>query len=119
MRLKAQSDQVIASEIGKCIQAIRLKKNMSLENIAKSSGISRQTLHLLLNHGKGTVPNLIAVLRSIDELERLTSLLVDVLPSPIQVIRMEGKERQRATGCRTMPEAKSSGADANKKILDW
>jgi len=58
--------------------------------------MSRQTLHLLLSQGKGTLINLIAVLRAISEFERLSSLLEDVRPSPLQIMRMEGKKRRRA-----------------------
>ncbi|PTU00415.1 transcriptional regulator [Pseudomonas sp. HMWF031] len=118
MRIKAQTDQAIAKEIGQRIQTIRLKKNMSLEDIAKYAGISRQTLHLLLNQGKGTLPNLIAVLRSLNELERLSSLLEEVLPSPLQIIRMEGKKRQRASGRRLTSDEKSI-VPTPKRISDW
>lgn len=119
MRIKAQTDQAIAKEVGTRIQAIRLKKNMSLEDIAKSAGISRQTLHLLLNHGKGTLTNLITVLRSINELERLSSLLEEVLPSPLQIIRMEGKKRQRASGRRANSNELPTATSASKRASDW
>ncbi|MCU1762825.1 helix-turn-helix transcriptional regulator [Pseudomonas sp. 14P_8.1_Bac3] len=116
MRIRAQTDQTIAKDIGRRIQAIRLKKNISLEDMAKSAGISRQTLHLLLNHGKGTFANLIAILRSINELERLSSLVEEVLPSPLQVIRMEGKKRQRASGRRASTDELST---ETKRVSDW
>ncbi|WP_256735632.1 hypothetical protein [Pseudomonas sp. dw_612] len=89
---------------------------MSLEDIAKSAGISRQTLHLLLNHGKGTLTNLITVLRSINELERLSSLLEEVLPSPLQIIRMEGKKRQRASGRRANSDELSTATSVQKGL---
>jgi len=92
---------------------------MSLEDIAKSAGISRQTLHLLLNHGKGTITNLITVLRSINELERLSSLLEEVLPSPLQIIRMEGKKRQRASGRRANSDELSTATSVSKGASDW
>lgn len=100
MRFRTQSDQTITAAIGARIQALRLKKNISLETVADNAGISRQTLHLLLNQGKGTLVNVIAVLRAVGELERLSSLLEEVRPSPLQIIRMEGKKRQRASGRR-------------------
>ncbi len=75
MRLRVLSDQVLASTVGARLQTLRLKKNISLEAVAENAAISRQTLHLLLNQGKGTLINLVAVLRAIGELERLSSLL--------------------------------------------
>ncbi|WP_235431904.1 hypothetical protein [Pseudomonas putida] len=53
---------------------------MSLEDVAKKSRVSRQTLHALLNQGKVTLINLVAVLRAVCELERLSSLLEEVRP---------------------------------------
>ena len=63
--------------------------------------------------------NLIAVLRALGELERLSSLLEDVRPSPIQIIRMEGEKRQRASGRRSAQgESKEAGSSAGKHS-DW
>lgn len=101
MRPRAQSDQVIAAIVGARLQTLRLKKNISLDAVAENAAISRQTLHVLLNQGKGTLINLIAVLRALGELERLSSLLEEIRPSPLQIIQMEGKKRQRATGRRS------------------
>ncbi|WDH52763.1 MULTISPECIES: helix-turn-helix transcriptional regulator [Pseudomonas] len=119
MRLQANTDQVIAQTIGERIQALRLKRNISLEEVAKNAAISRQTLNLLLNHGKGTVANLISVLRTIDALERLSSLVEEVRPSPLQVIRMEGKRRQRASGRRLAADGKKLNSLISKKDTDW
>lgn len=118
MRLKAQSDQVIAKTIGERIQVLRLKMNLSLEDIAKDADVSRQTLHLLLNHGKGTLLNLIAVLRAVGELERLSSLIEEVRPSPLQIIRMEGKKRKRASGRRVI-SAEPVVVPGPKEGKDW
>jgi putative transcriptional regulator len=118
MKFARHTDQAISKEAGARIQAIRLKKNMSLEDIAKDAGISRQTLHLLLNHGKGTVVNLIAVLRAVKELERLSSLLEEIRPSPLQIVLMEGRKRQRATGSRKASDNKDSDVSRSKN-RDW
>jgi len=75
MRLSIQSDQVLAATVGAHLQTLQLKRNISLETVAENAAISRQTLHLMLNQGKGTLINLIAVLRALGELECLSSLL--------------------------------------------
>ncbi|MEA1844750.1 hypothetical protein [Agrobacterium tumefaciens] len=119
MRLRAQTDQVLAVTVGARIQALRLRKNISLETVAENAAISRQTLHLLLSQGKGTLINLIAVLRVIGELERLSSLVDEVRPSPLQIIQMEGKKRRRASGRRVVSgDAESSGSSKGKNV-DW
>jgi putative transcriptional regulator len=119
MRLRAQTDQVLAITVGARIQALRLRKNISLETVAENAAISRQTLHLLLSQGKGTLINLIAVLRAMGELERLNSLVEEVRPSPIQVIRMEGKKRRRATGRRGASDDAEAARSSKNKSSDW
>lgn len=119
MRLRAQSDQALAAAVGERIQSLRLRSNISLETVAKNAAISRQTLHLLVSQGKGTLINLIAVLRAIGELERLSSLVEDVRPSPIQILRMEGKKRQRASGRRSSSNEAAASRSRESKSGDW
>ncbi|MNE49544.1 hypothetical protein D3C80_1440710 [compost metagenome] len=73
---------------------------------------------MLLNQGKGTLINLIAVLRALGELERLSSLLEEVQPSPLQILRMEGKKRRRASGSRIAFEAEAVHSSKNQSV-DW
>jgi putative transcriptional regulator len=119
MRFRIQTDQILASTIGELLQTLRLKNNISLESVAENAAISRQTLHLLLNQGKGTLINLIAVLRALGELERLSSLLEDVRPSPLQIIQMEGKKRRRASGRRSASDKAGTGRSSKKPSSDW
>jgi putative transcriptional regulator len=117
MRLQAQTDQVLAMTVGARLQELRLKKNISQETLAENAAISRQTLHLLLTQGKGTLSNLIAVLRAAGELERLSSLVEAVLPSPLQIVRMEGKKRQRASGRRGTTDCAESARYKKKAAI--
>lgn len=119
MRLRVQSDQVLGATIGAHLQTLRLKRNISLETVAENEAISRQTLHLLLNQVKGTLINLIAVLRALGELERLSSLLEDVMPSPLQIVRMEGKKRRRASGRRGASDDAGAARSSKKPSSDW
>jgi putative transcriptional regulator len=119
MRLHVQTDQVLASTVGGRLQTLRLKRNISLETVAENAAISRQTLHLLLNQGKGTLINLIAVMRALGELERLSSLLEEVRPSPLQIIQMEGKKRRRASGRRGVSNQAESTDSSKGKNNDW
>jgi transcriptional regulator with XRE-family HTH domain len=122
------TDDAIASAIGARLQELRLKKNLSQEQVAEEAGISRQTLINLL-HGKGTMVNLVAVLRAIGELERVTSLIQPVRPSPLQVIKMAGTQRVRATGARSGQQSGKVSAGSkvissprvgvHKKGVDW
>ncbi|MHC8365740.1 helix-turn-helix transcriptional regulator [Pseudomonas sp. ZT5P21] len=124
MRLQAMTDDAIAAAIGARIQELRLKKNLSQEQVAVEAGISRQTLINLLK-GKGTLVNLVAVLRAIGELDRATSLVQAVPPSPLQVIKMAGSHRVRATGSRAVGKTSAGSGKVPvpggkiKKEVEW
>ncbi|MFB3302453.1 helix-turn-helix domain-containing protein [Pseudomonas sp. AMR01] len=120
------SEEAIAQAIGSRLEALRVKKNINQETVAEEAGISRTTLRQLMA-GKGTLLNLISVLRVIGELDRLSSLVEEVRSSPIQMAKMAGKKRQRAYTLRKnlSPDASVTGQkkliapDAAKKDTRW
>lgn len=126
MRMTTMSEQAIAQAIGSRVEALRVKKNINQETVAEEAGISRTTLRQLMA-GKGTLLNLIAVLRVIGELDRLSSLVEEVRSSPIQMAKMAGKKRQRAYTTRkdlsettSVPgQKKRLVPDAVKKDTRW
>lgn len=104
MKATSMTDDAIAREIGQRIEAIRLKLNIGQDIVAHEAGISRET-YRKLTAGKGTLVNVIAVLRVLGELERLASLIEEVRSSPLQLAKMQGKQRQRATVTRATQAA--------------
>lgn len=126
MRMTTMSEQAIAQAIGSRLETLRVKKNINQETVAEEAGISRTTLRQLMA-GKGTLLNLISVLRVIGELDRLSSLVEEVRSSPIQMAKMAGKKRQRAYTTHKNPSAEASvtgkkkliAPDAIKKDTGW
>lgn len=108
MKAISMTDDAIANEIGQRIEAIRLKRNIGQDIVAHEAGISRET-YRKLTAGKGTLVNVIAVLRVLGELDRLASLIEDVRTSPVQLAKMQGKQRMRATVTRATPPAPEHG----------
>lgn len=95
MRAESMTDEAIAGEIGQRIEAIRLKRNLGQDIVAQEAGISRET-YRKITAGKGTLVNVIAVLRVLGELGRLATLIEEVRSSPLQLAKMQGKRRLRA-----------------------
>jgi putative transcriptional regulator len=116
MRMTTMSEQAIAEVIGSRLEALRVKKNINQQTVAEEAGISRTTLRQLMA-GKGTLLNLIAVLRVIGELDRLSSLVEEVRSSPIQMAKMAGKKRQRAYTLRKSPSADALVTGQKKLIV--
>ncbi|WP_240164828.1 helix-turn-helix domain-containing protein [Pseudomonas lactis] len=116
MRMTTMSEQAIAQTIGSRVEALRVKKNINQETVAEEAGISRTTLRQLMA-GKGTLLNLIAVLRVIGELDRLSSLVEEVRSSPIQMAKMAGKKRQRAYTTRKDSSETTSVPGQKKRLV--
>lgn len=110
------SDIAIGEAIGQRLQQLRLHRNMSFSELSAETGVSRQTLHSLLNEGRGSLGTVVAVLRALGELERLASLVEEIPLSPIQLLRLQGVPRKRATGTRK-PEHQH--LKPPPKDLDW
>jgi len=112
------SDDAIGETIGRRLQELRLGRNMSLAELSKETGVSRQTLHSLLNQGKGTLATVIAVMRALGDIEILAPLMAEIPLSPIQLLKLKGQQRKRATGVRK-PIQDRHPSPRSSKDLDW
>jgi hypothetical protein len=72
--------------------------------LARRAGVSRRVV-LDLEAGKGCGLNsFIEILRSLRKLDQLDAFLPDPGISPLQLAKLRGRERQRATGRRAKEE---------------
>lgn len=94
------SDEQIQKIIGTRLRRKRLNSNMSQDELATLSGVSRRTITNLEGGKGGSLLTLIAVLRGLNLLDNLAHFIPDVGISPAQIARLRGKERRRATGSR-------------------
>ena len=94
------SDKAVLEELGRRVQAQRLNLNMAQADMARKAGVSRRALQNL-EGGRGcTLALLIRVLRVMGKLEQFGAVLPEPGPSPLQLARLKGRERQRASGRR-------------------
>ncbi|WP_184999494.1 MULTISPECIES: helix-turn-helix transcriptional regulator [unclassified Enterobacter] len=93
------SNEAIAEEIGDRIENLRLKHNVGQAQLAEAAGISRETYRSLAK-GRGTLVNVIAVLRALGEMERLSSMVEDIPVSPLLLAELGKNQRVRASGGR-------------------
>ena len=112
MNFSAMTDQAIAAEIGRRIEQIRLERNMTQQELADAVGLSRVSYRKLAA-GEGKFVNIIAVLRALDQLDRVENFVPDTVFSPMEQLKMQGKKRQRATGARGKSSRETNGE------LDW
>lgn len=107
MRLTAMSNETVAEEIGDRIENLRLKHNVGQAQLAEAAGISRET-YRSLSKGRGTLVNIIAVLRALGEMERLNSLVEEIPVSPLLLAELGQNQRVRASGGRKNVAAETS-----------
>lgn len=95
------SDHAIAEEIGERLRAFRLLKNLTQDQVAKASLLSLNTIKTLEGGKGGKLSAFIAVLRSLEILDGFDHLLPpDQMVSPLQLAKLQGNKRRRASGKR-------------------
>jgi transcriptional regulator with XRE-family HTH domain len=96
MDLYACTDKVIEEEIGERIKSLRLRKNITQNELAKATALSLNVIKSL-ESGRGKISTLIAVLRELKSLDQLNNFIPEISISPLQLARMHGKQKERAS----------------------
>lgn len=100
MSITEMSDRAAMALIGERIQKERLNQNLTQHELAVRAGIGARTVRSLEAGQKSTVETLIRALRALGRLATLDAFLPEPGPSPLQLAKLQGRERQRATGRR-------------------
>jgi transcriptional regulator with XRE-family HTH domain len=99
------SDKAIAHELGARIKALRLRRNITQQELAEATTLSLNTIKSL-ESGSGKLASVIAVLRELGALDAIDNFIPEPSISPLQLARMQGRQRERATGKRRKPKSK-------------
>lgn len=109
MSVDGWSDAAILREVGSRLRTERLNRNLTAEQVAERAGVSEPTLYRLERGGNSSLQTLIRILRALGLVGRIEALVPDTPVSPIQLARLQGKERQRASGSRDSSDDRSEG----------
>ena len=87
----------IAEQLGERLKQARLNADLTQAELASGTGLNRRTI---LNAEKGSVQlkNLVAILVSLGMVKQINMFLPVQEISPLQLAKLEGKKRQRASG---------------------
>ena len=84
-------------EIGERVRRQRLNRNISQKELAEKAGMGLNSI-ARLEDGKGsTLANLVRVLNAMDVLQGLEAFLPIPEISPIQLAKLQGKVRRKAS----------------------
>lgn len=97
MKISPQAtDDAVLAELGSRLERVRLDRNLTQEQLAGEAGVSRQTLGRIEAGGPAKLPALVRVLRALGMLDALDAAIPEPLPSPIDQLRHQGRQRRRA-----------------------
>jgi len=97
MKIYGMSDRAIVKEMGRRVKRTRLERNLTQKEIADLAGISRPTVSDLERGKLFGILTLLQVLRALNALDAVDAFLPDPGISPLQLAKMRGRERQRAS----------------------
>jgi len=93
---KFLSDDAILEALGVRIARRRLSRQMTQAALAEEAGLSKRTVERIEGGGTSQLLSLIRVLRVLDLLNGLDLLVPDTGPRPMDLLKLKGKQRQRA-----------------------
>jgi len=106
MPLNEISPAAIAEDLGNRLKQARLNANMTQVEVAELAGVTRKSV-LNAEKGKTQLEVLIAIMIALKLTQQLNNFLPVVAISPIQLAKLQGQKRQRASRQRTTAEPES------------
>jgi putative transcriptional regulator len=106
----SMTDKAILAELGERFRELRLRQNLTQQELATRTGLSVTAIKSL-ESGRTKLSTAVAALRELGQLEELDHFIARPEISPMQMIRRGGKKRVRATGSRD--------AGAARKDAGW
>lgn len=117
MNLELKSPAAIAETLGQRLKQARLNQDLTQQEVAERAGLGRKVV-LNAEKGKAQLEGLIAILQALDLTAQLDNFLPPQPPSPIQLAKLQGKQRQRASGQRGK-SGNNEGEDDEQEEPAW
>lgn len=105
------NDQATLDELGKRLARYRLSLNIGQETLAEEAGVSRSTLQRVEAGQPIKLPAFLRILRALDLMDELDVLVPDTVPSPIEDLRIQKSQRQRARRKKTIVDTEWEWAE--------
>ena len=91
------SDDAVLKKIGNRITQYRLNQDKTQAALAQEAGISTRTMARVEHGDSVQASSIIRILRALQLVENLNTLIPEPAVSPVQQLKMQGKQRQRAS----------------------
>jgi transcriptional regulator with XRE-family HTH domain len=102
MRINSETPfQVMLEEIGSRIAGARLERNLTQAELAAEAGVSKRTIERMESGEVATrLEGFLRVCRVLGLIDRVDQMIPEAVPSPMALLKLSGKRRQRASGRR-------------------
>jgi transcriptional regulator with XRE-family HTH domain len=99
------TDEAILTELGGRLAQRRLELEFTQEMLAEQAGVSKRTVERIEAGATAQMSTMIRILRALELLDRLEMLVPEAGPRPMDLVKLKGKARQRASGKRQAANA--------------
>ncbi|HEY7830333.1 MAG TPA: helix-turn-helix transcriptional regulator [Solirubrobacteraceae bacterium] len=101
MKIKSYlTDEAVLSELGARLERQRLERNLTQRELATQAGVERKAVQRMESGEPVKLTSFVRVLRALGLVDALEQLVPEPVPSPIELLKLHGKERRRASGTR-------------------
>lgn len=94
---KLMTAEAVLIELGRRISRRRLDLGMTQADAAREAGLSKRTVEHIESGDDIRATSLIRYLKVLDLTDGLDSIVPETGPRPMEILRMKGMERQRAS----------------------
>lgn len=91
------NDAVVLTQLGRGLAAQRIRLGLTQAELAKQAGIGKRTVERIEAGNSCQTSVLVRVLRILQLEKELIGIIPKAAPSPMELLRMKGKERKRAS----------------------
>ena len=97
INFKSMADTAVLEELGGRLCRRRLDLHLTQAKLAEQAGVSKRTVERMENGAAAQTLSLVRVLRVLELLQGLDQLIPETGPRPMDLLKLKGKERKRAS----------------------
>jgi len=108
------SDEAILQELGQRLARRRVELNLTQAQLAEQAGVGKRTVERIEAGESTQLSTLIRIFRVLGLLDALDAMIPEPGPSPLDLLKLKGKERQRASSKKRAEQAEEGWSWGNE-----